>query len=254
MMYTIVQYPSPNHGPRGGHDISMIVLHATVGSFKSSLDWLRNPQKDNPDDRVSTHYLIRKDGYIAQLVQDEQAAWHAGRARWHGLTDINAVSLGIELENANNGRDPYPPAQLASAHWLCQDKIARYNIERADVVRHLDIAIPKGRKTDPAGFPWPLFADSLYMDAPPLPPPQSPVPSPLRHYRVKASVTGGATIRSAPSKAGAVLGRLAAGDSWVGEPVLGQQIYIAGFGSSAIWIRSMDQRCVWSGLLEEVKA
>jgi N-acetyl-anhydromuramyl-L-alanine amidase AmpD len=84
MMYTIVQYPSPNHGPRGGHDISMIVLHATVGSFKSSLDWLRNPQKDNPDDRVSTHYLIRKDGYIAQLVQDEQAAWHAGRARWHG--------------------------------------------------------------------------------------------------------------------------------------------------------------------------
>jgi hypothetical protein len=242
-------HKSPNHGPRNGHAISMIVLHATVGSVRSALAWLTNPAS-----RVSSHYVIDKAGHISQLVQDEDAAWHAGRARWHGVTDINAVSLGVELENANDGHDPYPPAQLASAHWLCQDKIARYNIERADVVRHLDIAVPKGRKTDPAGFPWPLFADSLYMDAPPPPPPQSPIPHPLRHYRVKATVTGGATIRSAPGTNAAVLGRLHAGDSWVGEPVLGQQIYIAGFGSSAAWIRSMDQRCVWSGLLEEVKA
>jgi hypothetical protein len=111
-------HKSPNHGPRNGHAISMIVLHATVGSVRSALAWLTNPAS-----RVSSHYVIDKTGHISQLVQDEDAAWHAGRARWHGLTDINAVSLGIELENANNGRDPYPPAQLAAAHWLCQDKI-----------------------------------------------------------------------------------------------------------------------------------
>jgi hypothetical protein len=248
MIYIIDQsHRSPNHGPRNGNAISMIVLHATVGSVASALAWLTNPAN-----RVSSHYVIDKAGHISQLVQDEDAAWHAGRAKWHGVTDINAVSLGVELENANDGRDPYPPAQLAAAHWLCQDKIARYNIERADVVRHLDIAIPRGRKTDPAGFPWPLFADSLYMDAPPLPPPH-PAPNPLRHYRVKASVTGGATIRSAASKAGAVLGRLHAGERWIGEPIPGQQIYITGFGSSAIWVRDTTMRCVWSGLLELVK-
>ena len=32
-----------------------------------------------------------------------------------------------------------------------------------------------------------------------------------RHYRVKATCVGGATIRSAPRQRGAVLGRLAAG-------------------------------------------
>lgn len=235
MTYPIAQLPSPNHSSRNGHAISMLVLHATVGSYASSLAWLRDPAS-----KVSSHYLIRKDGAIAQLVPDERAAWHAGRATWLGVTDINAVSLGIELENANTGTDPYPAAQLRAAHDLCQDKIARYNIERADVVRHLDIAVPKGRKTDPAGFPWPAFADSLYL------------PSFERYYRVKALVTAGATIRSAPRTNAAVLGRLRAGDVWSGEPIPGQTVTIAGFGSSNLWVRSSDMRCVSSVLLEEI--
>jgi N-acetylmuramoyl-L-alanine amidase len=156
-------HPSPNHAPRGGADIKMIVLHATVGSGASALAWLTNPAS-----RVSSHYLIYKTGSIYQLVADSEVAWHAGKSTWHGMDsdDIARGSLGIELENANTGRDPYPPAQLASARWLCQTKIARYTIERGDVVRHLDIAMPKGRKTDPAGLRWPAFADSLYLAAP----------------------------------------------------------------------------------------
>lgn len=233
-------HKSPNHSPRGTIAISMLVLHATVGDYGSALAWLLNPAS-----RVSSHYLIRKDGHIAQLVQDDQIAWHAGRANWHGVTGINACSLGIELENANTGRDPYPPAQIAAAHALCQSKIARYNIERADVVRHLDIAVPRGRKTDPAGLPWPDFADSLYMDTAP--------DAPDRHYQVKRAATGGATIRSAPRKNAAVLGRLHAGDPWTGELVTGQLVTLPDFGSSNQWVRSSDMRCVWSGLLVEVR-
>lgn len=181
MTYPIDTTPaSPNHSSRAGADISMLVLHATVGSYASSLAWLCNPQTDHPNLRVSTHYLIRKDGYINQLVSDARAAWHAGKSSWMGMDGdaIQRRSLGIELENANNGRDPYPPAQLRAAHWLCQSLIARYNIERADVVRHLDIAIPRGRKTDPAGLPWPAFADSLYLDSPPTLYPRYVVTSP----------------------------------------------------------------------------
>lgn len=150
---------SPNHSTRAGADISMIVMHSTVGSYASALAWLTNPAS-----RVSTHYLIRKDGFIAQLVPDDLAAWHAGASRWFDLDseDIQRRSIGVELENANTGRDPYPAAQLKAATDLCRHLVTRYRIVRDMVTRHLDIAIPRGRKTDPAGFPWQKWRDGLY--------------------------------------------------------------------------------------------
>lgn len=232
---------SPNHNPRSDIDISMLVLHATVGSARSALTWLCNPAS-----KASTHYLIDKTGHIYQLVADDQVAWHAGRASWHGVTTINERSIGIELENANDGRDPYPATQLAACHDLCQSLIARFNIERADVVRHLDVAMPRGRKTDPAGFPWPYFADSLYMDV------GSPPQQVLTHYRVKMAATAGARVRSAPRTNASVLCKLDPGDDWYGKELDGGQATVPGFGTSARWVRSADMRWVWRNLLEEV--
>ncbi len=174
---------SPNKSPRNGTAISMLVLHATVGSYDSSLTWLRNPAS-----KVSSHYLIRKDGHITQLLVDDLAAWHAGRSTWRGLTsaEIQECSLGIELENDNDGIDPYPAGQLFSCRELCMAKITAYSIPRLNVVRHLDIAIPPKRKTDPAppAFPWPQFADSLYA---PLPRP--PLPNPMRYQVVAIQIS-----------------------------------------------------------------
>ena len=245
--------PSPNHSSRNGVAISLIVLHATVGDYTSALNWLRNPQPNQPKSRVSTHYLIRRDGHVAQLVTDDQCAWHAVRARWLGHADINERSIGVELENDNSGHDPYPAAQLDTARDLCRLLVARYHILRAGVARHLDVATPAGRKTDPAGFPWPSFADSLYADAPPVLSPIPHPPSPIGHYTVLQRATGGATIRAFPRTSAAVLGRLAAGDPWEGEQIEAQTAtFVQGFGSSKIWIRALDQRVVWSGLLERV--
>jgi N-acetyl-anhydromuramyl-L-alanine amidase AmpD len=238
MTYTLdTSRSSPNHASRGGADISMLVLHATVGSGASARSWLTNPAS-----KVSSHYLIYKTGYTYQLVADNRAAWHAGRSAWHGMTatDIEQGSIGIELENANTGRDPYPIAQLDSARQLCKSLIARYQIARVNVVRHLDIAKPPGRKTDPANFPWTAFVRSLYA-----------VPGADMQYRVKKLVTAGATIRDAPRMNGAVLGHLNAGDLWTGEPIEGNMVTLHGFGSNRIWIRASDQRVVWSGLLEK---
>lgn len=137
----------------------MIVMHATVGGFYSSLSWLCNPQSN-----VSTHYLIAKNGAIYRLVEESEAAWHAGKSAWHGLDsdDIQKQSIGIELTNANDGVDPYPTVQVEQARLLCADLIARYHITAPMFTRHLDIAIPPGRKTDPAGFDWAPFVASLY--------------------------------------------------------------------------------------------
>ncbi len=168
--------PPQRHGDQ--HD-----CHARVGGFASSLAWLTNVVS-----RVSSHYLIGKDGTVCQLVADSDAAWHAGKSAWKGLTSqaIEDCSLGVELENANDGKDTYPAAQLKAAHDLCAQKIARYHISRDMVVRHLDIATPKGRKTDPAGFPWVPFVEGLYPMTP-TPPPTAPPVMPLpivQSYRV----------------------------------------------------------------------
>lgn len=152
---------SPNYGSRSGRSISMIVLHATAGTARSALAWLTNPAA-----RVSAHYLIDKGGQIYRLVPDEYAAWHAGRAAWRGETAINEISLGIELENANTGRDPYPTAQLHALIQLTREKVAQYGIAPDMVVRHLDVAIPRGRKNDPAGFPWAEFLHHVFAEAP----------------------------------------------------------------------------------------
>src|SRR5262245_17193369 len=122
---------SPNHSARPSQQISMLVIHATAGSARSALAWLTTPLS-----RVSAHYLIDKRGHIYQLVADERMAWHAGRARWRETTAINQISIGIELENANTGRDPYPPEQIDALLALATEKVEKYHIAPEMVVRH----------------------------------------------------------------------------------------------------------------------
>jgi hypothetical protein len=151
----------------------MLVIHATAGSARSALAWLTTPLS-----RVSAHYLIDKSGRVYQLVPDERAAWHAGRARWHGETAINDSSIGVELENANDGRDAYPAAQIDALLELAAEKTAQYRIAPDMVVRHADIAVPKGRKTDPAGFPWADFIGRLFPRGARPPADRAPYPIP----------------------------------------------------------------------------
>lgn len=142
--------------------IRMVVLHATAGRAPGDLAWLRR----GGDERrpVSVHYYIDKAGRISQLVADEDIAWHAGKSSWvvdgRQISNCNTVSLGIELENLNNGRDPYPEAQYEAAIWLTRRLVEQYDVPREQLVRHLDIS--PGRKTDPAGFPWEEFVYEVY--------------------------------------------------------------------------------------------
>lgn len=158
---TRLHYQPGRPGP-----IRALVVHATAGRAPGDLAWLRK----GGDERrpVSCHYYIDKAGRVSQLVQDGDTAWHAGRSRWsldgRAVEGLNAASLGIELENLNSGRDPYPEAQLAAAAELSRLLVRRYGIPRGQLVRHLDIS--PGRKTDPAGFPWAAFVARVYAPEP----------------------------------------------------------------------------------------
>ncbi|GAC1387243.1 MAG: hypothetical protein NVSMB42_08250 [Herpetosiphon sp.] len=182
MVHTILQYPalpSAYATVSGKRRIDMIVLHSTAGSKAGDLFTLSGRDHSH---LVSIHYYITKLGEIYQLVQDKDVAWHAGVSYWQGEGDCNKYSLGIELENLNDGSDPYPETQIDSLLWLCQIKVGQYNIPQSRFVRHLDIA--PGRKSDPRAFPWETFCANLYRDVPVEPPPP-PVPDPSPEEKLR---------------------------------------------------------------------
>lgn len=108
------------------------------------------------DVRVSTHFLIRRQGEILQFVPTGKRAWHAGVSCWRGRERCNDFSIGIELEGAD--KTPYEAPQYEALVALARTINRLYRL--AEVVGHSDIA--PGRKTDPGGaFDWPRFRSAL---------------------------------------------------------------------------------------------
>jgi N-acetylmuramoyl-L-alanine amidase len=147
----------------------LIVIHATEQeSVQRSLDTLRSRNSGGP---VSAHYLIGRDGRRYQLVADDQRAWHAGAGNWGTITDVNSVSIGIELDN--DGTAAFPNQQIDSLLLLLEDLCTRLRIPRTQIVAHSDFA--PTRKKDPGLlFPWKRLAEEGFgvwpaADAPPAP-------------------------------------------------------------------------------------
>ncbi|MFP2910041.1 N-acetylmuramoyl-L-alanine amidase [Pyxidicoccus sp. 3LFB2] len=148
----VISAPSPNYNERGGKDIDTIVMHHTASNNGAGdLAWMRNPKSD-----VSAHYMIDRDGKIYQLVGDEKRAWHAGKGELHGVpSDINSRSIGIELVNDGSGKTAFPDAQYKALIQLTGHLKQKYNVPMKNIVGHADVAVPKGRKNDPApNFDW----------------------------------------------------------------------------------------------------
>ena len=142
----------------------MVVLHYTgMGSAKAALERLRDPVQE-----VSCHYLIAETGELFSLVSDNMRAWHAGRGSWNGATDVNSLSIGIELANpgAGDGFPPFPEPQIARLEDVLGKVLERWSIHPARVIGHSDMA--PGRKIDPGpAFDWKRLAMtglSVWMD------------------------------------------------------------------------------------------
>lgn len=148
--------PSPNHDARRA-PVDMIVLHYTgMEDCAGALDRLCDPAA-----KVSAHYLIDEDGTLYALVDEDRRAWHAGVASWHGETDINGCSIGIELVNPGHefGYRAFPEAQMTALETLCRDVMERHDVSAARVLGHADVA--PARKQDPGElFDWPRLAKS----------------------------------------------------------------------------------------------
>jgi len=149
-------YPSPNiEERRDGCRPDMIVLHYTgMSSGEAAIGWLANPVS-----KVSCHYVVDDDGRITQMVEESKRAWHAGASHWAGDTDVNSLSVGIEIQNPGHehGYPDFPLAQMEAVAALCRDIAKRQGIHPARVLAHSDVA--PGRKIDPGEkFNWAWLA------------------------------------------------------------------------------------------------
>ncbi|MDH2916706.1 MAG: 1,6-anhydro-N-acetylmuramyl-L-alanine amidase AmpD [Gallionella sp.] len=156
----VARINSPNQDARPARTpIGLLVIHsislppdefggsAICELFSNTLDCTAHPYYEKLKGvKVSSHFLIRRDGRIIQFVPCRRRAWHAGVSEWRGRTRCNDFSIGIELE----GSDFVP---FESPQYLALAKLTRllkriYPIR--DIVGHSDIA--PGRKTDPGPF------------------------------------------------------------------------------------------------------
>lgn len=155
---------SPHFDDRpNGASIDLCVIHnislpagvyggdAIESLFLGTLDCSRHESfSDLQGLRVSSHFLIRRDGEIVQFVSTLARAWHAGVSQFMGRSACNDFSVGIELEGCDaDGFEPIQMAQLADL--LAALKSFAPSLQW--IAGHSEIA--PGRKTDPGPhFSW----------------------------------------------------------------------------------------------------
>lgn len=154
---------SPNFDARPENEVCLIVIHnislppsqyggnGIVELFTNQLNPNEHPYYAEIYTRkVSSHFLIRRDGKLIQFVSCLSRAWHAGVSNWQERERCNDFSVGIELEGSDF--EAFEPAQYQTLKSLIAALASTYQIQA--IVGHSDIA--PGRKTDPGSyFDWP---------------------------------------------------------------------------------------------------
>ncbi len=155
-MKYITKYKSPNYNSRKNSKIRLIIIHYTA--LENSLDAISYLCKK--EKKVSSHYLISQNGIIYNLVKDNFRAWHAGKAFWQEITDINSISIGIELDyNPNGENNKFSLKMINSLKKLILKLQNKYKINKNSILAHSDIA--PFRKKDPGKyFPWKSLSSS----------------------------------------------------------------------------------------------
>ena len=149
---TILNYsPNFNHKKRFSKQIKFIIFHYTgMKKETESINRLTNIQS-----KVSSHYLIKNNGEIINIVPDLYIAWHAGKSSWKNYKSLNQHSIGIEITNPGHefGYKKFSKKQVSSLIKLSKFLIKKYKISSKNILGHSDIA-PERKKDPGEKFPW----------------------------------------------------------------------------------------------------
>lgn len=132
--------------------IEAIIIHSSYNKLSSDSFSINGILDEYRQINVSPHYIIDRDGTIYRLVSDQEVAYHAGKSRLpDGRTEVNTLSIGIEIINTEKG---FPSeAQYQSLADLIKYLKTQYPIKY--ILGHSDIS--PGRKSDPWNFDWEEF-------------------------------------------------------------------------------------------------
>jgi hypothetical protein len=124
---------------RGAKDIDRIVIHVAQGSYSGTISWFNKSHSN-----VSAHYVVSREGKVAQCVRNENIAWHAGH--W----SYNKRSIGIE--HAGYASKPRTARQYRSSARLAAYLSKRFGIpiDRRHIIGHRQV--PGVNKTCPGRF------------------------------------------------------------------------------------------------------
>ena len=140
--------PASNHTVgRDGHSVELIVDHWTVVMFEGAIRRFKDPASI-----LSAHYVIGSDGRIAQLVSEDDTAYHAG------VFSVNQRSIGIEHE-AGPAMPPSEALYAASAR-LHADIASRYGL-----ALEVDTTVLAHRAIVPTECPGTLDLDRIVREA-----------------------------------------------------------------------------------------
>ncbi len=155
-MHKIINYSlNFDKRKRKPKEIKFIIFHYT--GMQSERDAITRLTQQGS--KVSSHYLIKNNGQILNLVPDLYIAWHAGVSAWKKYKSINKYSIGIEISNPGheNKYRKFSKKQINSVLKLSKFLIKKYNIKAEFILGHSDIA--PDRKKDPGEkFPWKYLA------------------------------------------------------------------------------------------------
>jgi N-acetyl-anhydromuramyl-L-alanine amidase AmpD len=149
--------------------IKYIVIHVTEGGFEGSVYVLTGSRS-----HASAHYVVSRDGKIAQLVHQSDIAWHAGNMA------INRASVGIEHVGMTYDAAGFPRAEYVAsaklAAWIARRSLIP--IDRAHFIGHNEVPDPfnpdarggSDHHTDPGPYwNWKLYLRLVRQYAYPAP-------------------------------------------------------------------------------------
>ena len=140
-----------NEVKRSKKSIKFIIIHFT--GMKNESEAIHRLCDSNS--KVSSHYFIKNNGSLLQLVPDLYEAWHAGKSSWKNFNFLNKYSIGIEINNPghDHGYKNFKNIQIKTLKKILKYLITKYRINSKNVLGHSDIA--PNRKKDPGEkFPW----------------------------------------------------------------------------------------------------
>ena len=136
---------------RKKNSIKFIIIHYT--GMNSESEAIKRLCDSNS--KVSSHYFIKNNGELLNLVPDLYNAWHSGKSSWKKFKSLNRYSIGIEINNPGHEfkYKKYSSKQILSLIKLLKNLKKKYKIKKENILGHSDIS--PDRKKDPGEkFPW----------------------------------------------------------------------------------------------------